>query len=54
MEQEEEKWRQIVDDKDAELQQTRSALSQAQVERQADLVRWEIVFCSLHVVTSIV
>jgi len=39
VEEEEEKWRQIVEEKDGEIQRTRSALSQAQVERQADLVR---------------
>ncbi len=40
VEEEEEKWRQIVEEKDGEIQRTRSALSQAQVERQADLVRY--------------
>lgn len=39
VEQEEEKWRRIVQDKDAEIQETRTALSHVQVERQADLVR---------------
>ena len=39
VEEEEEKWRQIVEEKDEEIQRTRSALSQAQVEKQADLVR---------------
>merc|ERR1719334_215455 len=39
VEEEEEKWRRIVQDKDAEIQETRTALSHVQVERQADLVR---------------